>query len=278
MKILDVTPITDASEFPVKKGTLQFLQDAHQETMAALIEALIGAAYNPAVVYILVGVVNSGTYPAYSITAGAAFYNGEVFLIDPATFTATGSNVAIFQIVVSQYTTDADPVTFTDTTVRNVHNIRKLQIVQGATGSGIADYSAAFVMNFFIPDQLNLTAPNTGTYLGNLLQLIGSYPNIALFVPPSANPNPILTAGSVNVGDVNVTGTGTDVAVTFGSALSTASYYVVGTVISNGTNVTFDTKVTWSIRNRLTTGFTVHFEEYVNAPQNIAFEYIIFKK
>jgi hypothetical protein len=278
MKILDITPITDASEFPVKKGTLQFLQDAYKESVAAALQGLVGPGYDPTVVYVLYGVTNSGTYPVYNIAAGAVFYAGEVFMVDAAAFTATGSNVGVFQIVTTQYTVDADPVTFTDTTVRNVHNIRKIQVVQGLTGSSpLPDYSQAFFMNFVIPLQLNLTAPSSGAFTGNLLQLIGAYPNIELFVPPSLNPNPILAAGTLNVGDVG--GGGADFTVTIpGGPLSTAAYYVAGTFISNGSSVRVDSVVQFSIRNRTTTTFQVHFEEFSAGVQNIAWEYILFKK
>lgn len=278
MNILDITPITDASEFPVKKGTLQFLQNAYQQIVSATIQGLIGSAYDPAVIYVLYGCVNTGTFPTYNVSSGAVFYNGEVFLVDAEAFTATGSNVGVFQIVTTQFTTDADPVTFTDTTVRNVHNIRKIQIVQGASGSSpLPDYSQAFFMNFTIPPELNLTAPASGAYAGNLLQLIGAYPNIQLFVPPTASPNPILLAASLNVGDVNTGGVGADFTVSFAD-VGTASYYVLGTIISNGASVRVDSVVTWSIRNRTNTSFQVHFEEYSPGVQNIAFEYILFKK
>jgi hypothetical protein len=263
MKILDITPITDSSEFPVKKGTLQFLQDAYKESLASTIQALIGSGYDPTVVYILSGARNSGTYPAYSITAGAAFYNGEVFLIDAAGFTATGSNVGIFQVVVTQYIIDADPVTFTDTTVRNVHNIRKLQVVQGAGGSGIANYAQAFFLSFTIPQQLVLLGTGVAT-------VTGAYPNLFVNVPtPPTNTHPILLMGTLNVGDPSG---GTGFTVTFAD-VGTASYMVDGSFISNGTNFAFDSAVTYAIKNRTNTSFQIFVREYANSGQNVAFEW-----
>lgn len=278
MKILDITPITDASEFPIKKGTLQFVQDSYKEAISAALVGLIGPGYDPTVVYVLYGVSNSGTYPVYNITAGAVFYAGEVFLVNAAAFTATGSNVGVFQIVTTQYMTDADPVTFTDTTVRNVHNIRKIQVVQGLTGSSpLPDYTQAYFMNFVIPLQLNLIAPSAGAFTGNLLQLIGAYPNIQLFVPPSTNPNPILSAGSLNVGDVGSGGADFTVPIP-GAPVSTAAYYVMGMFISNGASVRVDSVVQCSIRNRTINDFQVHFEEFSPGVQNVAWEFILFKK
>jgi len=276
MKILDITPITDSSEMPVKKGTLQFFQDAHKETMSAIIQGLIGSSYNPATVYILWGVLNTSTPPAYSISQGAAFYNGEVFYIDAAAFTATGSNVGVFKVIVTQYTTDADPVTFTDLAVRNVHNIRKLQIVSGASGSGIANYSQAAFLNLQITTT-TITTPSSGLYSGNLLQVVSGFPNYQLFVPPSLNPNPILSAGSLNVGDVG--GGGADFTISIpGAPLSTGNYYVVGTIISGGPNTRQDSTIQFSVRNRNNSTFDVHFEEFSPGVQNIIFEFMLFKK
>lgn len=263
MKKLNTTPITDAAQFPLKKGTLEFLQLAHREVSSAILIGLIGNSYNPNTVYVVYGCVNSGTFPNYSITQGAVFYQGEIFLVDAISFTATGSDVAIFNILTTQYTDNADPVTFTDSTVKNVHDIRKVSITAGSSGSGIANYSQAFFLNFYIPPQVSLTGAG----------VTGAYPN---YVIPGANGlNPILTAGSMNIGDLGTTNI--DVNVTFTSAISTASYYVVGTIISNGTPSN-DATVIWNIRNRTTSGFTIHLREITGDVQNIAFEYIIFQK
>lgn len=275
MKILNTSVISNTSRFPFKKGTLQFLQDAHKEVIAALIKALIGSTYDPAVIYVMSGVLNSATLPTYLVSSGEIFYNGEVYDFDATSFTATGSNVGVFSVVQTNYTTDADPVTFTDATVRNVHNIRKMQLTQAASGSALADYSQAYFLSFRIPEQLDLTAPVTSPYVGNQLQIIGAYPNLILFVPPASNLNPALASGSVNFGDVP-TG-GADFAVTFGSTLSTADYIVMGSMVTNGTAEP-DSTLIWTIKNRTTAGFTVHVREIGAFVQSVAWEWIAFAK
>ncbi len=220
MKILDVSSITDSSEMPLKKGTLQFLQDSYKEIMSYVMTALAGGGdYDPTKVYILFGALNSGSGSTYNITAGAAFFNGEVFAVNAASFTASGANVAVFQIVQTQYTTDADPVTFTDSAVRNVHNIRKLQIIQGATGAELGNYTDAIFLDFKIPAQLNLTV------LGNA-ELSGVYPN--LIITASGDPKDTV---KMFVGDTtfhfNATGLGVTAAWT-------------GWAIANGQNGTKD--------------------------------------
>lgn len=155
MKKLDVSAVTDSAQMKIKKGTLQFLQDANYEGFQAIVLASIGAAYDPAKVYALFGCVNSGSGNNYNITAGAVFYAGEIYLVDAVSFATSGSNVGVFQAVTVQYTNNADPVTFTDGTVHNVHNNRKIRVIEGASGSGISDYSAGFSVNFAVQPKLN---------------------------------------------------------------------------------------------------------------------------
>ncbi len=273
MKKLYVEDITNSKQFFPKKGTLRFLQDAHRETLAGVVKALIGAAYDPAVVYVLRGCVNTGTYPNYVISAGTIFYNGEVYDIDAATYTATGSDVAVFSTVQTQYGVDADPITYGDTTTANIHNIVKFRTTAAAAGSGIANYTQGFFLNFNIPLQLNLTAPITAPYVGNYIQVIGSYPNLQLYAPAPAA-NKLLFMGSHNIGNIGAGGY-EDMDVTFGVTLSTASYMVVGTFVSNGTPQQ-DATIVYAIRSKTTTKFSATFREVAAVTQNVAFEYLIF--
>lgn len=141
--LIDISPISDTAQMPVKKGTIEFLQRSSKTDLSQVLIGLISlGGYNFTTPYVLYGCINTGSGATYVISAGAIYYGGEIFLVDAASFTATGSDVAILSIITTQYTTNADPVTFTDTTVHNVHNIRKVLISAGASGSGIADYSA----------------------------------------------------------------------------------------------------------------------------------------
>jgi len=140
-RILDISPITDAAQMPIKKGTLQFLEDAHKISLNQALLGQVGDSYNGLNCYVLWGCVNTGSFPNYDISAGAVWYLGEVYEVDATTFTITGGNVAVATVVTTQYTTYADPVTFTDASTHNVHNIRKVSIGAAASGSGIADFS-----------------------------------------------------------------------------------------------------------------------------------------
>jgi hypothetical protein len=215
-------------------------------------------------VYILYGPkLTDWSTPNFNASAGAAFYNGEVFLIDATSFSVIAGQTAIFQIAITQYTTNADPVTFTDGTLHNIHNIRKIAVLAGTPGSGIADYSQGRFLSFFIPQQVKLAGDG----------VTGVYPNYTIAGPNGKNQ--ILGAGTVNVGNVSA-GSGTDIAVTF-TSIGTALYYVMGTIVSNGTDAQADTSAIWSIRSKTDTSFTLHLREVFSETQNIAFEYTIFK-
>ena len=271
MKTLSIAAISDASQMPLKKGTLQFLQDAHKETMASSWKALIGAQYSPAVVYVIGGGVNTGQTPNYIITAGSVFFNGEIFDFDAANFTATTPNVAVFNIVQTQFTVDADPVIFTDKTVRNIHNIKKAQISQGASGSGIADLSQGYYLSFVIPSPLNLTASGAAS-------MSGTFPNQNIYVPVQNSINPVIYAGTINLGDVlGSSSGGSAYQVNFSAALNTANYYLMGSFVSNG-NPAVDSILTWSFHNRTALGFQLNVQEWTTGIQNVAFEYLIFAK
>lgn len=146
MKILDISNISSSNAMPVKSGTLQFLQDAHKETVAGLITNILP---NPisGTVYIISGCVNSGTGSVYNISAGVIYYNGEIFNFDGASFTLTGLQKAYARIETTQYITNADPVQFTDGVNRNVHNIRKFVIENTITSSGLPEFKDFILVN-----------------------------------------------------------------------------------------------------------------------------------
>lgn len=144
MKKLSTTPISSTALFPVKKGTLDFLQLAYQEAITALVNNTIGVAYYAGTPYILYGLNSYISGGNTVIPGGAIFYNEEVFLFGGQVIpTPAGPNVIVCNLSVTQYTSFADPVTFTDASVHNVHDIRRITFTTGLPGSGnIADFSA----------------------------------------------------------------------------------------------------------------------------------------
>lgn len=139
MRKLEVSDITNTVAMPIKGGTLLHLQLAYQEALTALGNNIIGRSADFTNAYILYGLINSGTSGSMNVSAGAILYGGEVFLVDA--FTLTVADTAVGNIVTTSYTTDADPVTFTDGVARNVHEIRKIVFTDGASGSGLFDFN-----------------------------------------------------------------------------------------------------------------------------------------
>jgi hypothetical protein len=150
MRKIDLSNISTNVGMPIKSGVLSHLQFAYQEAIDAIVKGNIGGEYDPAKFYVLYGCVNSTTAPIYTVSAGAIFYNGEIYLVDAFTFTSTGSNVAVGTINTTFYTgngTNADPVTFTDGSPHNVLQIRKVVFSSAASASGDVDFSGLFFTN-----------------------------------------------------------------------------------------------------------------------------------
>lgn len=162
MRKLLTSNITNTVAFPVKAGTLNHLQLAYQEAITALANSIIGRLPDSSNAYILYGCKNTGTGLNYIISAGAIYYSGEVYLVDAVTFTAAGGQVAVLNFATTYYTTNADPVTFTDGIAHNVHEIKKLVIASGVSGSGVIDFSSLITPLALVNDQ-QATFPTTYT-------------------------------------------------------------------------------------------------------------------
>src|ERR1035437_3056634 len=128
MKTLDVSAITPSVSMPLKRGILEFLQTANKDIFAQILIAQIGDSYDPDQVYILYGCENtyvgfpSGSGFSVNVSAGAVFYNGEVFAVS-ATSTLINSGTS-FDFYFGKETNPtkiflnvnefSDPVTFKD--------------------------------------------------------------------------------------------------------------------------------------------------------------------
>lgn len=143
MRKIDETKITSDKSMFFKQGTWTHLQKAYQEPISEIIKSMIGSNYSATKMYVLNGCVNSGSGSSFNISSGSVFYGGELYLVDATTFTTSGGNVAIGTITTTNNTTDysADPCEFSDGSLENVHNIRKVVIASGASGSGTKNYA-----------------------------------------------------------------------------------------------------------------------------------------
>ena len=160
---------------PVKSGTLEFIQDAYKEAFTAVI-ANITESPVMGTIYILSGCRNTSTAPIYTTTTGWVYYNGEIYQVPAASFTLTGLQNAYARIETTQFTTNADPVQFTDGVSRNVHNIRRIVIEGTVASSGLPEFKDFVRLNHWLKgdtkevvcDSTYISTYFDGTGLGRL--------------------------------------------------------------------------------------------------------------
>lgn len=129
---------------PLPVASLLFLQDAYKDALNSTIRKMLGN-YNSAKGYILYGCVGTGTDPgARTISAGAIFYNGEIYTVPAAAFATTGSDVAVGKITVTNPA--PDPILLKDGTSTSVHNVRTIVFAAGATNSGDVNFNDLIAM------------------------------------------------------------------------------------------------------------------------------------
>jgi len=134
---------------PLTGPSLDFLQNATREVVTAVLQSRIGDVPDATKGYILYGMVRTPLGGSdFSYTAGAASFNGEVYLFD-AVASLTVNDTDVLSITTTN-TDPADPITFTDLVPRNVLDTRKLTIADAASGSGAFDFdNAVFLRDFW---------------------------------------------------------------------------------------------------------------------------------
>lgn len=119
MKKIITSNVVDPSKLqPFTAQSLRFLQDAKEEDVASVIKALVISnlgSYSLAIPYVITGCVISGAGEV--VTAGEVFYGGKYYQLTAANGT---TNIARYFLTPSQDAT-ADPLTFSDSSVYNVH-------------------------------------------------------------------------------------------------------------------------------------------------------------
>lgn len=161
MKKIDTTQIVDPTSLqPFTGYSLEFLQDAQAEARAGVIKALIisnRGSYSLTTPYVISGCVPSGTY---DVTAGEIFYGGEFF---EAT-ALTGSLNPIQYVLTKTQDVTADPIEFTDSVMKNVHDIYKYVATDTATPQAfdtsdfVTAYGSAKTTSEVLPANLSITS------------------------------------------------------------------------------------------------------------------------
>ena len=153
MKKLDTTKEGATSWSPYKAETKEFVQDSYSEIINALVLSKIKNSYVANSVVCLYGCVNTGSGTTYIISAGAVYCNGEVFLF-PGLSSTTLASGAVFNL--SDVADGvADPTTFSDNAVWNIHRVRTAVIVNGTSGTGtLAGTSGSDFANLIYTDSV----------------------------------------------------------------------------------------------------------------------------
>lgn len=141
MNKIDTSQIVDPNvEQPFLGTSLAFLQAAFKDGLAnAVINMIVFqcGVYDPTKVYILYGCVVTGVTVGpgtCSMTAGAVFYAGEVYLVDSSSGSVASGSTVYSQLITTN--PSPDPVTFSDGSAKNVHDVRKWMVFNLTTGTG----------------------------------------------------------------------------------------------------------------------------------------------
>ncbi len=159
MKNIDISQIVEPTALqPFTANSLKFLQDYNTEDKAAIIKGLVITnlgSYSLTVPYVISGCVVSDSNK--DVTAGEIFYGGKFYETTAVNGT---TNVARFILTKTQDST-ADPLIFTDSSSKSVHDIYKYVATDVASGGDFI--STDLVSLYGVAKQYSLIKPSDVT-------------------------------------------------------------------------------------------------------------------
>lgn len=172
MKKINTSNVTSTVRQPFLGRSISHLKEGIMENddslLKAILEGISSTTYTTNVPLILFGCVNTGNLSGaglpYAISAGAIYYNGEIYQVAAASGTITGANVVLLTITTTYQS--GDPVTMTDGSLKNVHEIVTMNVSEAASGSGTADFSSAVRISTYaqkIATQIDLAIQTTSS-------------------------------------------------------------------------------------------------------------------
>jgi hypothetical protein len=170
MKNLLTNSISTTVGFPVKSGTLDFLQTASSEMLNALGRSIIGKDFSTSIPYALYGCNNTGSGSSYVIQEGAILWGGVLYLVPAVSFTLTGGN-SVYVSTSQSYVISAvaDPVTFTDGVGRYVHSDTKMSVYQSALAPSPSGGFAYSSLEYAVQPKAKLLIATTNYSLSAIL-------------------------------------------------------------------------------------------------------------
>lgn len=139
MKKLDTSNISGLAKAPIIKATHDHIKESIIETTNSLalgiIEGLLDS-YNTNDLIILHGCEITANIPGTSsITAGAVYYNGEVYQVDANASLVTSGGQNLFWTIDSSYIASDSSFYWSDGVQRNFHQVEKFQLTPANSGS-----------------------------------------------------------------------------------------------------------------------------------------------
>lgn len=185
MKTIITSNVLDPSVLqPFTAQSLRFLQESKEDDVAALIKALVLsnlASYSLTTPYVISGCIVSDS--GKDVTAGEIFYGGKYYQTTAVNGT---TNIARFILTASQDAI-ADPLTFSNSSVFNVHTIYKYVPTDVATGG---DFTSANLVDLYTG------STNKFTYYNEIL----TYRDETTGTPPINTATQIFTFTTPNDG------------------------------------------------------------------------------
>lgn len=146
MKKIETTNIAALAGAPFIKATHDHINESRAEVTSAIIKGLLGT-YTTNDIIILHGCTVTANIPGTSsVTAGAIYYNGEIYEVDANASISSPSDTLVWSIATTYRA--GDPIQWADGNSRNLHRIDKFQLTNAVSGSGLADYNGATVKTY----------------------------------------------------------------------------------------------------------------------------------
>jgi len=144
MKTLDLSAVTPSIGIIPQKDTVEHITSSYLEGVASLAKSMIPISWQTGKLVILHGCVDSGTPPTRTLSAGAVFYNGEVYQVPAASFTTTGLQIGIWTLQDVNTGTESK---LTDGSDVHVLVDNKFVFAAGLAGSGDFDEGSVDIFN-----------------------------------------------------------------------------------------------------------------------------------
>lgn len=172
MEVISTNQIVDPNaQQPLTGKSLTFLQNALRKDDAGIIQALVTkivGSYSLTVPYVIDGCVLSDSNK--DVTNGTLFYGGKFYEVVGVNGT---TNVARFILTKSQDIT-ADPVTFTDGSSKNVHDIYKYVATDVASGGDFIATDLVYLASVIGKINTEITPSNQSISATSYVDVSGS--------------------------------------------------------------------------------------------------------